>query len=104
VPLGPRAYTATPGTNIPALAVFSGPFLELKFQDGPVEQHGVNGLRAEQVLRAIVERIESIMDVEDGRYRTIMADEAVWHLDQACTRLTESADFSRQHHQVIVCP
>lgn len=54
------SYTATKGQNTYALTDFSGDYIHLRFQDGPLREFGVNGTTNEEVIGLLVERLRSL--------------------------------------------
>ena len=76
-------YTARAGQNSPALRHFVGPDIELRFQDGPVSEFGVNGTTNEEVIELLVERIRSLNSIFDGKYACRENSLAITHLEEA---------------------
>lgn len=76
-------YTAQPGLNSPALHHFYGLGLELHFQDGPMPEQGRNGTTNEEVIQLLVDRLESLQKMQDGRYACRENSLAITHLQEA---------------------
>lgn len=53
-------YSSSAGKNSPSLTVFRGPYINLTFQDGPIQEQGVNGTTNEEVIYLLMERLESL--------------------------------------------
>jgi len=77
-------YTALPGNNSPALHHFSfNDGGELHFQDGPIGEHGTNGTTNEEVIQALVDRITSLQQMNEGKYACKENAVAITHLETA---------------------
>jgi hypothetical protein len=70
-------YEARPGHNSPALHYFRGPYINLSFQDGPIQEHGVNGTTNEEIIQLLIDRITSLNTMYDGRYACDEVAEAI---------------------------
>lgn len=53
---------ARQGQNSPSLTLFETDdgYVRLAFQDGPVQEHGINGTTNEYVIELIIQRLESL--------------------------------------------
>lgn len=76
-------YTALPGKNSPALHHFGFPGGELHFQDGPIQEHGVNGTTNEEVIQVLVDRLDSLQAMNDRKYACRENALAITHLQEA---------------------
>lgn len=56
----------------------------IAFQEGPVKEHGVNGISIESLLAICIDRLEGF---QSGPYRNGCNEEAMAHLKYAMTRL-----------------
>lgn len=71
--------SALPGHNSPALHHFYGEGFELHFQDGPIQEFGVNGTTNEAIIQILVDRIESLNKLAPCRENSL----AITHLQEA---------------------
>lgn len=62
------AYESYPGHNTDALTVFQGPYITLSFQDGPIQPYGENGTTNEEIIRLLIERLESLNGIMASPY------------------------------------
>lgn len=49
-----------PGEHTYALTNYESDYLELHFQDGPIQEFGVNGTTNEEVMEVLLERLNSL--------------------------------------------
>lgn len=82
------SYIESRGCNSPSLTHFTGPFIRLQFQDGPIQEHGVNGTTNEEVIELLVERIKSLNEMAGGMYSCKENAMAITHLETALAWLT----------------
>lgn len=75
--------TASAGTNSPALHHFEGVGLVLHFQDGPIGEYGVNGTTNEEVIQVLVDRLNSLQDMDSRKYACRENALAITHLQEA---------------------
>jgi hypothetical protein len=40
----------------------------IKFQDGPIKEVGINGIQNEDLLRILIDRLEYLQGMDNGRY------------------------------------
>lgn len=86
-------YNADPGKNSPALHHFyfthslseenGRTRSELHFQDGPIREYGVNGVTNEEVIQALVDRLNSLQEMNDRKYACKENAVAITHLETA---------------------
>jgi hypothetical protein len=43
----------------------------IKFQDGPVKEVGINGIQNEDLLEILIDRMEYLQTMQDGKYSCI---------------------------------
>lgn len=53
----PMTYSANEGKHTTALTVFTGPYINLTFQDGPGDE---NGTTNEEIIQLLISRIQSL--------------------------------------------
>ena len=83
--------TFTEGENSPALhhyrsnaetaLGYSGAIIH--FQDGPVKEFGVNGVTNEEIIEVVIARIESLNDMDGGKFRCRENSLAITKLEEA---------------------
>lgn len=62
------------------------PYINIKFQRGPIKEHGVNGTTMEAVLQVITDRLEGF---QKGPFACEENDRALAHIDSALEALRE---------------
>lgn len=72
-----------PGAHTQALTHFEGRFLRLDFQDGPVQEHGLNGTTNEEVLTLLIERITSLNTMYERKFACRENSPAITKLEEA---------------------
>lgn len=75
--------SATAGKNSPALNHFRAVGLELHFQDGPIAEYGVNGTTNEEVIQVLVDRLNSLQNMQERKYACRENALAITHLEEA---------------------
>src|SRR5712692_9471530 len=76
-------YTSLPGKNSQALNTFLGVGIDIQFQDGPIQEYGTNGTTNEEIIQLIIDRISSLNDMLDGKYRCRENSLAITKLEEA---------------------
>ena len=55
----------------------------LHFQDGPIKEFGVNGTTNEEVIEVLIARIESLNEMENGKFKCRENSLAITKLEEA---------------------
>jgi len=59
----------------------------ISFQDGPIKENGLNGIRNEDLLEVLIDRLEYLQEKDDGRYACPENYEALINIKLALRRL-----------------
>lgn len=70
----------------PATARDAAGYIHIKFQLGPIKEHGVNGTSIENVLLLLIQRLEGF---QRGPFACDENRDAIIHLQHALTRLED---------------
>lgn len=71
------------GGNSPALHHFKGIGLDLHFQDGPIRDFGINGTTNEDVIQVLIDRLNSLNDMQNRKYACRENSLAITKLEEA---------------------
>ncbi len=75
--------TQAPGKNSPALHHFEGAGYEIHFQDGPIQEFGINGTTNEALIELLIDRITSLQEMQDRKFACKENACAITHLEEA---------------------
>lgn len=89
-------YTASTGNNNDALHHFEGEGLSLHFQDGPIAEVGVNGTTNEEVIKILIERLNSLNSMHNKRYACDENGQAIKCLEEALMWLEQRTNKRKQ--------
>lgn len=64
-------------------------YLNIKLQDGPIKEDGVNGCQIDDVVRYCRDKISEFNTKEDGKFACIENRKAILHLNETLTWLDE---------------
>jgi hypothetical protein len=75
-----------PGEHTQALTHYvsgNSDFLAVHFQDGPIQEYGVNGTTNEEVIEMLLDRLHSLNEMVGGKYACRENSLALNHLEEA---------------------
>lgn len=71
---------------------YVAPFLELKFQDGPLKETSRNGTDTEAVLVCLIERLEHFQEINNGKYACEENERAIGYLKNALALMEQRTE------------
>lgn len=91
------------GPDLEAPAEAAGPLLQIQFQNGPVKEHGVNGVQLPQVLRICLARYQMLNKSFPCRENSIvitkLQEALMWDDERTAKRTRQGVEGYDRPHQ-----